>query len=227
MKNDSDLNRVGLDFHRSRFSRPNEFDGPVGGLFCKFSQGLVDEPPQIERFGLGFGWSREQPHVGNHLVGPADLGNDQCQFPLTFGILFIAKKELRSPPDDRQRVVDFVPRPGGEFCQGFELLHLQAIPRTACSSAASRPSLAVRGGSNDGTPEISSSQARAFWTGPFAPRLDIEGRCHGLGVGLGESDSLGNMATGRCRVGMEQPRGQHVVGIARRATPFRARSAPR
>ena len=110
----------------------------------QFGNQPVDQLDQGDGLQLGLGRAGKKPQIGDHFVDPHRLGVDQRQRPAALGIGFFLEEELCPAGDDRQGVVDFVARAGGEFRQRGELLLIEGLPKAvfqvgqACQAGGQR-----------------------------------------------------------------------------------------
>jgi hypothetical protein len=82
---------------------------------------------QIERYQFRLRWSRKESDVSDHFVGAFDLGNDHPQLAAVFGMLDVPEQQLRTPSDNRQRIIDLMPGTGGKFCQCIQFLLFKVV----------------------------------------------------------------------------------------------------
>src|SRR5262249_5776191 len=67
----------------------------------------------------------EEHHVADHVPDAIRLRSDAVERGAAHGIGLVAKQLLHAADDRRQRIIDLVPGPGGEFRQGGEMISIR------------------------------------------------------------------------------------------------------
>ena len=88
---------------------------------------LVDNFSRIDQGKIRLRRPGKEHHVGDHLVNPHGLRIHKGKRPAPLGIGLPVQKQLGPAGDYRQRIIDFVARPGGELGHGLELFRFHGL----------------------------------------------------------------------------------------------------
>ncbi len=110
---------VGLPSNAVRSSTPRSWKRGQA------SDQLLEQARQIKGRQHGRRWPGEEHQIGDHLVDPPRLRVDGRQIAPPLRVRFLPQQQLGPAADDGQRIIDLVPRAGGELGQRGQLLVFQ------------------------------------------------------------------------------------------------------